>query len=150
MSASLKKTKRFSAWQLPAAVSTPGVTVSIIPDQQELAINPKNIVVGGGKRITIVDLLNVSASKYTVNLDLTGSPESELVELSDENIYNPEKSTDVIGSPYPSTFGRAVLFARIVSLMQGRLGVRLQVIYVIFLTLNDLFIFSLLCVTSGN
>lgn len=123
---SLKKTNKFAVWEVPT-----GVEGHL---QSSERLSSRSVAVCGGKKSSVIDLINVAEYNYSVSLDFTGleyQPPADTTIVTD---YTPSPTVSMMS--YPSKFWRAILFARIVSLMQGRSQVRFEIIQALADVLN--------------
>lgn len=117
----LARTRKFRVWAPTNGVNTSTVRRS-----------PASTVVVGGRKVTVSDLARVAVLMHNVTLDVSSvekidadlatsktKVESSILELI--NVAENNQAT------YNISFCRAALFARVVSLMQGRSGVRSEV-----------------------
>ena len=128
--AALIRTSKFRVWS-PNDVDTTGEN-RVKSDAQKHA-QQTGVAVGGGRKVLVTDVARVAILGYSIGLD------GPTLEKMDTDLQSkkgvPPKfkpSFASLACPtqaiYPSTFARAAVFARIVSLMQARSSVRSEVI----------------------
>jgi histidine ammonia-lyase len=118
----LARTRKFKVWSPMSGVNTSPVKRSTAAT-----------VVVGGRKVTVSDLARVAVLMYNVTLDVSTIEKIDAdlatsktkVESSIPELINVAENDHVT---YDISFCRAALFARVVSLMQGRSGVRSEVV----------------------
>jgi histidine ammonia-lyase len=131
--AALLRTPKFQVWSSSCAVDRrSGSCVSG---------TAASVSVGGGRRVLVSDVGKVAVLQYTVSLDEQSLGKLD-AELNLPKAPRPFKLDNTIAlsncdEVYPDSLCRAALFARIVSLMQSRAGVRSEVVQCMVRMLNS-------------
>lgn len=132
--ATLAKTSKFGVWN-PKIKSKVDKSINHIP-------------IGGGKRINLTDVVNVAINSYEVIID--GSFTAINSEFNENDYLNNFEYSGNKESPFPDIFCRAVLFSRIISLIQGRLGIRFETIQFLISMLNENFLPSFTSIAASG
>jgi histidyl-tRNA synthetase len=91
----------------------------------------KSITLTAGKRVSVHDVVSVACKAHGISADLpesTGTADEGESGISATSAYKPEAVQTNGAKAIPEPFCRSIYFARLVSLMQGRSGVRAAVL----------------------
>lgn len=129
----LDRTKKFRVWSTKTSEN--------LQVTHPVERNSSSVVVVGGRKVTVSDVARVAALMYAVTLDCATVEkiDSDLlhVEHKAESTFSEMKNVAENTANYHNiSICRAALFARVVSLMQCRSGVRSEVIEVLVDMLN--------------
>jgi histidyl-tRNA synthetase len=122
---SLLKTRKFKV------LSLPGDSMVMSSDNVPSRRSSSVVVVGGGRKVLVSDVAKIAVLGYAVSLDISSIEkiDAELASSTDiMQTFIPGCLSNNGESAYAVSLCRAAVFARIVSLMQGRTGVRSEVI----------------------
>lgn len=122
----LAKTRKFKVW----SPMTGGNSSSITPPVNRTTASA---VVVGGRKVTVSDLARVAVLMYNVTLDVSSIEKIDAdlamsktkVESMIPELISVAQNENAI---YDISFCRAAVFARVVSLIQGRSGVRSEIL----------------------
>lgn len=134
--ASLLPTKKFRVWSPPEGDVVTMKKVEIVARKLSEVFE-----IGGGRKVLVADVAKVAVLKYAISLneatiekiDTDLMSTTDIIESSDIGAMSVLNSSEPI---YPPSLCRAAVFARIVSLMQCRSGVRSEVIKCLVSMLN--------------
>ena len=131
----LARTKKFRVWSVKT-----GENLQV--NHQFERRSSSSVVVVGGRKVTVSDVARVAALMYSVSLDCATVEkiDSDLLHLEhkdDVSFTEINKSSENNATYHDVSICRAALFARIVSLMQCRSGVRSEVIETLADMLNS-------------
>ena len=126
----LSKTQKFSSW-----------TSSYVPTEMsssQLDIKG-NVTVGGGRKVIVHEVAKVAVLRYSVTLDVATLQKVEEDALTRVQIPLPLSTLYSSSSLYEfeENICRACVFARIVSIMQARLGIRTVIVELLSEMLNN-------------
>ena len=124
--AALAKTQRFKVWSSPEPDS-------LQTKKSPSARNAASVVMVGGRKVTVSDVARVAILNYSVTLDVATIEKIDQDLASSKDLLQiciPELKAVAFNDSvvYDVSFCRAVIFARIVSLMQCRSAVRSVII----------------------
>lgn len=131
----LARTKKYGVWSIKTGENLQGT-------HQVERKSSSSAVVVGGRKVTVSDVARVAALMYSVTLDCATVEkiDSDLLHLEHKDDFaltDMKKIAENNVSYHDVSMCRAALFARIVSLMQCRSGVRSEVIETLADMLNS-------------
>jgi histidine ammonia-lyase len=135
--ASLVPTKKFLVWAPPIGQVVYQKEVEILTKSLSEVVIARGlsevVVVGGGRKVLVSDVAKVAVLKYAISLNeaTIEKIDADLISCTDiieSNIIGAKSVPNNSELIYPSALCRAAVFARVVSLMQCKSGVRSNVI----------------------
>jgi histidyl-tRNA synthetase len=127
----IKKTAKFSVFDI--ASSNRNNSSPILKEKAT------EIVIGGGKRVTLADFLQIGYSNAVVVLDeaTLSAIDAELASQPGTSLPYQPSSSMLTATNYPKEYIRSAVLVKLVSLMQGKSGIRSEVIRSLADMLNE-------------